>query len=194
MHRHRSIATQAAWLLAVAPALLGCHAGSVCNAPGATSGQIVNTESSEAYRTLIAAKGGGDAPHMACRAETVIPTTVVMVGLPTQLDPMDPGDQARNGFAGPTLHTAQSSKKGSDMPGPGTNINPMMHPTPEFMRAAQGEYRVLGVGRGVDTEDCGKTALQACNDAVDAYCRRAQMNRPIGIICQLSQNQDYCHQ
>jgi hypothetical protein len=171
-------------------ALLGCHAGSVCNPPGSTNGQFVNTENSQAYASQVAAQKGGDPPHMACRAETVIPTTLVMVGLPTQLNPMDPGDQAKNGFEGPTLHHTSGKP---DVEGPGTRIDPRLHPTPEFMSMAQGEYRVLGVGRGVDRDDCGKAALQACNDAVDAYCKRAQMVRPNGIVCQLAQNQEYCH-
>jgi hypothetical protein len=188
MHRYRTVFSPATPLIAMASALFGCHGASVCNPPGATSGQIVNTESSEAYRTLIAAKGGGDAPHMACRAETVVPITVVMVDLPTKLEPTDPSDQARHGFEGPALWTTQHG----DKPGPGTHIDPRLHPTSEFMRPTQGQYRVLGVGRGVDEEDCGKTALQACNDAVDAYCRQQQMNRPLGITCQLAQNQEYC--
>jgi hypothetical protein len=190
MHRSRTVSARAASLLALSSALFGCRVGSVCNPPGATTGQIVNTESSEAYRTLVAAAGAGNAPHMACRAETVVPVTVVMVGLPTKLDPTDPSDQARHGFEGPALWTTQHG----DVPGPGTKIDPRMHPTPEFMRPAQGQYRVLGVGRGVDQEDCGKTAMQACNDAVDAYCKQQQMNRPVGIICQLAQDQEYCRQ
>jgi hypothetical protein len=189
MHHSRTILAGGALLLAVASALFGCHAGSVCNPPGATSGEIVSAESSEAYRVLISATDGGDAPHMACRAEAVIPSTVVLVGSPIELNPVDPSEQGRNGYAGPRTDNIGHSHNSKAQ---AFSIDPRLYATPEHLRASPVEYRVLGVGRGVDQEDCGKTALQACNDAVDAYCKLARMDRPLNIICQLAQDQEYC--
>lgn len=57
----------------------------------------------------------------------------------------------------------------------------------------QGSYRVLGFGRGVDRDDCGRAAVQACNEAAEWYCLKANMVRPTGVICQLSENQEYCN-
>jgi hypothetical protein len=53
-------------------------------------------------------------------------------------------------------------------------------------------YRALGVGRGVDADDCGKTALVACDGIVDAYFLKMRQVRPLGIVCQLSDLQEYC--
>jgi hypothetical protein len=48
------------------------------------------------------------------------------------------------------------------------------------------------VGRGIDRDDCGNSAMQACNDAIDAYFKQQQANRPVGIVCRLSENQESC--
>jgi hypothetical protein len=147
------------WVMAIVAA--GCHAGSVCNPPGSTQGQFVNTESSAAYKSSLAAKNGADTPHIGCKAEANIPVTLqVMVN-----DSVTGG----NGLVDPRLKSPANNKA-----------------------AANGEYRVLGVGRGVDREDCGNIAMQACNDAVDAYFKQQQGDRPIGIVCRLSENQESC--
>jgi hypothetical protein len=53
-------------------------------------------------------------------------------------------------------------------------------------------YHVLGVGRGVDRDDCAQTALVACDGIVDAYFLRMRQVRPLGIVCQLRESQEYC--
>jgi hypothetical protein len=154
-----------AWNVALASTLAGCHAGSVCNPPGSTQGQIVNVEASTSYLSRVAAENGA-AAHMACKAEANIPITLqVMV---------------------------QDNVTGNL--GRGPHVDPRMYSPPNNRDLATGEYRVLGVGRGIDRDDCGNTALQACSDAIDAYFKLQQANRPVGIVCRLSENQDACRQ
>jgi hypothetical protein len=162
-----------------APVLEGCRTGSVCNPPGSTLGQIVKMDESKAYRSRADAQNGGDTPHLACRAEATIPTATLMAN-PTGSTGNGPGS------AQGVDPRAPMGKGYFHMGGPGGT------PPPQDVTLAEGEYRVLGVGRGVDREDCGQAALQACNEAIDAYCLRAQMVRPLGVVCQLAESQEYC--
>jgi hypothetical protein len=149
------------WTALAVVVAAGCHAGSVCHPPGSTQGQFVNTQSSAAYRSRVAAQNGADSPHMACKAEANIPVTLQVM--------VDDSVTAGNGKLDPRLQS------------PATN-----------RELAKGEYRVLGVGRGIDRDDCGNTAMQACNDAIDAYFKQQHGDRPIGIVCRLSENQESC--
>jgi hypothetical protein len=51
----------------------------------------------------------------------------------------------------------------------GTNLDPRVRPNAADVSAYEGLIRVMGLGRGIDPDDCGKAAMKACNDAVDAY-------------------------
>src|SRR4051794_35803744 len=55
-------------------AAVGCHAGSVCNPPGSTSGTISAMESSDGLNQR--AKSDGGVPYMGCSAQAKIPTTI----------------------------------------------------------------------------------------------------------------------
>jgi hypothetical protein len=150
------------WTALAVVVAAGCHAGSVCHPPGSTQGQFVNTQNSAAYRSRVAAQNGADTPHMGCKAEANIPVT-----LQVMVD-----DSVGGAGKGPLDPRLQSSANNRDQ--------------------ARGEYRVLGVGRGIDREDCGSTAMQACNDAIDAYFKQQHGDRPIGVVCRLSENQESC--
>jgi hypothetical protein len=164
-------------LLAFASGEAGCHAASVCSPTGASSGQIVREQNSAAYQTqVVAAQDGGAPAHVACRAEATIPTSISVVGDPERVNPMDPAA------------TAKQPRGGGGTPA----VDPRLVSKSTTKDTVTGEYRVLGVGRGIDHDDCGQTALAACNGAVDAYFLRAGQVRTLGVICQLSDNQEYC--
>src|SRR6185436_12451531 len=55
-----------------------------------------------------------------------------------------------------------------------------------------GDYRVMGVGRGVDADDCARAAVQACDDAIDSYWRKQLAVRPLGIPCRLLSENAQC--
>jgi hypothetical protein len=55
-----------------------------------------------------------------------------------------------------------------------------------------GKYRVLGLGRGMSEDDCGKVAVAACEEAIDAYWRKQNASRPIGEPCRLLDDRDRC--
>ncbi len=60
------------------------------------------------------------------------------------------------------------------------------------VNTVEGEYRVMGIGRGLAIDDCGPTALQACNDAIAAYYQAERAVRPILVPCHLLEGFDTC--
>jgi len=150
---------------AAAFALTGCQPTSACGPVGVTSGEIVRTANSAAYQGQVTSQNGAGLAHLACRAEATIDAIV----RPT----VDPQKDSSKDFYSP-------------------KTDPHLHVGAETTATQQGQYRVLGVGRGTDEEDCGKTAMQACNDAVDDYYRRARAVRAPDVKCQLNANQDHC--
>jgi hypothetical protein len=153
----------------LAAALPGCR--SLCGPPGATTGWIVREQNSDQYQGQIEGENATPPPHWACRADTDFPMTV--------------WDFATAGA--PKLAAAAS-------PARGDSRKPSLDVEQPAVRAApkQVVYHVLGVGRGVDRDDCARTALAACDGIVDAYFHRMQRVRPLGIVCQLSENLEYC--
>jgi hypothetical protein len=152
-------------------AAAGCQVGSVCNPPGATSGQISNIESSAAYQSRLGENAA--APHQGCRAEATIPVAGQTVKDRPDIMP--------------------SAARPDDRPNPsGVHVDPRVRPAPADMGGYQGQIRVLGVGRGIDPDDCGKTAVKACNDAVEAYFAHERLVRPLGINCALQEGQELC--
>jgi hypothetical protein len=93
----RSAAACAQWFLPTAPALEGCFAGSLCNPPGSTLGQIVKMDEFDAYRSRTVAQNGVGAPHIACRAEATIPTATTTTNANTAEgdDPLRPAGTNR---------------------------------------------------------------------------------------------------
>lgn len=165
----------------------GCHPPSVCGPAGAVSGQIVRAEASPGYRDQ-ASKQPPDAPqvpYFACRSEASIATTVSLAADAAR-DPNSPrGDEPENVARNQNPSQPRGYSPGAD---------PRLHAGSEFTgrRDEQGEYRVLGIGRGLDRDDCGKTALSACENAVNDYFLRNRAVRPLDVVCRLDENAEYC--
>jgi hypothetical protein len=134
----------------------------------------VLAKNSEAYLAEMN-KIGGDVPHVACRAETNIETQVLFLRN-SQLAPSDPHP------SGPYSSTQ-------------SNTNPYdsrIMPQKDNIGTFAGKLRVLGVGRGVNDDDCASAAMGACNEAVDAYYRKQNASRPIGEPCRVLDDRDRC--
>ena len=172
-------------LLASATASAGCVATSLCSptALAATSGTIVSSVTSPAYRAQLASKNGVESPHLACRAETTIPVTIAAVDDPRASDPGLDSQFSRPGSAqGPAeQHVGYSTKS-----------NPHLHGGSLTAATQQGQYRVLGLGRGTDHDDCANAAMVACDGAVEEYFRRTRTLRTPGIVCQVDANEERC--
>jgi hypothetical protein len=148
----------------------GCQPVSVCGPAGKVSGQIVRAESSRDLATQPGQTSpeSPQPPYFACRSEAVI---VAHVSYAT--------DSARD-----------SNPTGQYKPG----RDPRLHAGAENTGRGdeKGEYRVLGIGRGVDRDDCGKTAVHACEDAVNEYFALNRAVRPLDVVCRLDENPEYC--
>jgi hypothetical protein len=148
----------------------GCQPTSVCGPAGKVSGQIVRAESSPGLATQPGQTSPElpQPPYFACRSEAVI-VAHVSYATDSARDP-NPTGQYKPG-KDPRLHAgAENMGRGDE----------------------KGEYRVLGIGRGVDRDDCGKTALHACEDAVNEYFTLNRAIRPLDVICRLDENPEYC--
>ena len=109
---------------------------------------------------------------MACRAEAAIPVTLGFM---------------RENEAELCNHTAVCAQKN----GPDT----LMTPNTYLRRAettSEGNLRALGIGRGVDAADCGITAMQACDEAVDYYFAKEVIVRPATVTCILADDRVRC--
>jgi hypothetical protein len=160
---HRKLA------LSTALILTGCHTASVCEPAGATAGTIVRTKNSDAYVAEMN-RIGSDVEHVACRAESNIETQVLFL---------------RNADLAPQEGSAETK---SDS----TPYDPRVMMQRENVGKYSGKYRVLGVGRGINDDDCGKAAMAACDDAVDSYWRQQNAARPIGEPCRVLDDRDRC--
>jgi hypothetical protein len=151
-------------------AITGCHRLPICERPGVTTGQFVRAKTSFAY--LARSGKGKDPSHIACRAEATIPVTLgFMLENETEL----------------CNHTGVCAQRN----GPDTVITPNTYlRRPET--TSQGGLRALGLGRGVDARDCGKTALEACDEAVDYFFRKQSDTRPPIVVCALAADRTRC--
>jgi hypothetical protein len=169
------------------PASSGCHPSSACHAPGSTLGQIVKMDESTAYHERAAASNGAGAPYVACRAEATIPAAVLTpnTGATDFLDSRPPSQRDNSAEGGdPRIPTGKNYLR-VDSGGRGWVQQ-------SDVSLTQGQYRVLGVGRGVDAVDCRSAAVQACNEAVDAYAQHEHQVRPSGVACQAMGGEEYC--
>src|ERR1700749_5159832 len=121
--------------------IAGCHEQTACQPPSAGLGQVVSWTKSERYQAEIDKKQG-DVPHLACRAETTIKTMKAYIG------------ESEDGVP-----------EGKQAPPPGS-FDQRLLPAASNIHTVEGEYRVLGLGHGVEMEDFGKAALQACDRGV----------------------------
>jgi len=161
----------AAVLLVATAVTAGCHAGSACNPPGATSGQISSVQNSAAYQHRLAEQSGG-VPHVGCRSDATIPIAVQVMRERPDIVP--------------------SAARPDQRPTGESHVDSRVNPNPADLSTYQGQIRVLGVGRGIDADDCGKAALRACEGAVDAYFARERMVRSLGIVCSLREGNEMC--
>jgi len=159
------------WLTLGLAALLGaCHGTSVCEPPWSTSGQFVKLRNSPAYVEQMS-RVEADVPHTACRAEATIPTHKLFL---RETEPA-------------TYTAAPGMAVKSTTPYDVRVVTPR-----NVIGKFSGNYRVLGVGRGIDAEDCATAAIQACDDAIDAYWRKERAVRPIDIPCMVLADNERC--
>jgi hypothetical protein len=164
----------------------GCQPTSVCS-PGAlapTSATIVSSATSPTYRAQLASKDGVEPQHLACRAEAMISVTIAAVDDPAKSDP------GLNSELSPNQGKAQGQTE--QHLGYSQRTDPHLHGGSLTAATQQGQYRALGVGRGMDHDDCANAAMVACNGAVDEYFKRTRTLRTPGIVCQLNANDDVC--
>jgi hypothetical protein len=164
----------------------GCQPTSVCS-PGAlaaTSATIVSSATSPTYRAQLASKNGVEPQHRACRAEATISVTIAAVDDPAKSDP------GLNSEFSPPLGKAQGQVE--QHVGYSQQSDPHLLGRSLTAATQQGQYRALGVGRGMDHDDCANAAMLACNGAVDEYFKRTRTLRTPGIVCQLNANEDVC--
>jgi hypothetical protein len=153
--------------------VLGCHGASVCEPPGSTSGVFVETRNSPAYIARMN-EASGDVPHVACRAESTVHTHVAYVR--NQLAP----------YADPETGKESQWRQST------TPYDPRILTPRENINLYEGQYRILGVGRGLDADDCAVAATDACNVAIEAYFRKRNAVRPLDIPCRVLEDRDTC--
>jgi hypothetical protein len=154
-------------------AFLGCHSASVCEPPGSTSGVFVETRNSPAYVARMN-EAAGDVPHVACRAESTVHTHVAF-SRGQNAPYMDP-----------------ETGRGSSWRQSTTEYDPRILTPRQNINLYEGQYRILGVGRGLDADDCAVAATDACNVAIEAYFRKQNAVRPLDVPCRVLEDRDVC--
>src|SRR5689334_2645248 len=129
--------------------LTSCHTPTACDPPGATAGTYVHAKNSEAYLAEMN-KVGGDVEHVACRAESNIEIQIQYL--------------RNNEVAG--FNPKQYGGTGAESRASTTPYDPRVMIQRENIGRYGGKYRVLGLGRGMSEDDCGKMAVAACDEAI----------------------------
>jgi HEAT repeat protein len=169
MANHQSLRTLGVLSVFSAAGMAGCHHTTMCEPTSAALGQIVTSGVSESYLAQVD-KTGADVPHLACKAEANIATTKLFL---RESEDANCDSTGKNCLGPPNL--------ASHMVAPRTNVH-----------TTQGEFRVLGLGKGIAIEDCGRTAISACNAGIDAYYQQQRAVRPPTIECRLADYQAAC--
>src|SRR6185503_1635022 len=159
----------------------GCHNTTLCEPASSTLGLIVTSGVSETYLAQVD-KMGADVPHLACKAETTLVTARAVL---------------RESEDGNCQSTGKSCLGGSALD---RRLMPLRITLPSsnsvestsHIQMLQGEFRVVGVGKGVSIEDCSRTALRACNVGVDAYYDQQRGPRPPTLGCRMADYQNRC--
>lgn len=179
MGRSAKSALYVMFSFAASSQLTGCRGFTLCDRPGVTTGQFVRAKTSNAY--IMRAER--DPSHVACRAEATIPITLgFMLEVDGELCNHNAVCVERNG--GDKIITPNTYRR-----------------SPET--TSQGGLRALGIGRGIDADDCGKTATQACYEAVDYFYAKeaagdanraagAVVQRPPTVVCILAADRVRC--
>jgi hypothetical protein len=130
----------------------------------------VKLRNSDAYLEQME-RASSDVPHVACRAEASI--------------------SAQHWYLRETEPTTMTIAPGIVVKSMTPYDQRILTPRGDIGKMA-GDYRVMGVGRGVDAEDCARAAVQACDDAIDGYWRKQLAVRPLGIPCRLLSENAQC--
>ena len=146
-----------------------CHNTTICEPTSAALGQVVTNGVSEEYLAKVD-KSGADVPHLACKAEANIATTKLYVR---------------------DTETETCNSQGTSCLGTPA-LDPHVTAAPVNVQTTQGEFRVLGIGKGIAIEDCGPTAIKACNAGIDAYYKLQRAVRPPTIECRLADYESTC--
>jgi HEAT repeat protein len=178
---HRSFRALGALAL-VCSGCAGCHNATLCEPTSPPLGQLVTSGISEQYLAEVD-KMDGDVPHIACEAETTIITPRVYV---------------RESEDGNCQSTGKYCLGGSDN-GYRNKTVPMNLPMDQTavesksaILVVQSEFRIVGIGQGITIEDCGETALRACNAGHDAYFDQQRGIRPLASGCRVAESQNMC--
>ena len=169
-----------------------CRGATVCEPPGATSDLLVHVRSSAGYRQRIVQQQG-DVPHVACRAEATIPTRKWR---------WRENEVAANSAPGGNVNGVRSHGGGAERvsrpPGNPSAIGEAVGLQDVANMGTFGrdyrmvDIRVMGVGRGMDDQDCAKAAVDACNQVIDAYWQREGGLRPVDIPCRALEGTERC--
>jgi hypothetical protein len=169
MANPRRFRTLRAFSVALGAAVVGCRGATLCEPTSAALGQVVTTNVSAVYLAAVD-KSGADVPHLACKAEANIWTAKLYVR-ETEDD--------------------NCSSSGKMCSGP-SNLPNSYFPAKSNVHMTQGEFRVLGIGKGIALADCSESALKACNAGIDAYYRQQRAVRPPTIECRTADYQNTC--
>ncbi|MET0594083.1 MAG: hypothetical protein ABW133_15390 [Polyangiaceae bacterium] len=155
-------------VLAAGGGIAGCHNATLCEPTSAAMGQVVTTGVSEEYLAQID-KAQVDVPHLACKAEANIATAKLFLRESEEVQCQDV--KGLNCIGSGDQRTLA----------PKANVHMM-----------QGEFRVLGIAKGIGMDDCGRSAIKACNAGIDAYYHQQRAVRPPTVECRLLDYQNFC--
>jgi hypothetical protein len=169
VHR-RSFEVMRWGFIAATATVVGCQAAPICEPPGSTAGVYTRVRNSDAYLQRMQ-QAESDVPHVACRADALVPVH-------------------RRIWQTTEINGANySSHSGEPMSG---GLDPRILMPMKSTSSAHGHFRIFGVGRGVDEDDCRAAALAACDEEIDKYWRREGAVRPIGTPCVIADFNDRC--
>ena len=169
---HRDFRTVGALSVLAVTGVASCHDMTICEPTSAGLGQVITSGVSEAYLAQVD-KSGADVPHLACKAETTIYVAKMYIR-----ESEESGCDSRNCLRpGWVDYRVMAPRTNQRMPN---------------LKMMEGEFRVLGIGKGVALEDCSQIAIAACNEGVSAYYRQQRAVRPPTIECRLADYQSAC--
>ncbi|HMI86853.1 MAG TPA: hypothetical protein VK550_22320 [Polyangiaceae bacterium] len=137
---------------------------------------------SETYLARVD-EAGADVPHIAREAETTIITTK------TYLNESEDGN---------CISTGKYCLGGSNfdrrmtMPLMNSVADTTLSESQSAFQIVRGEFRVVGIGKGIAIQDCSETALRACNAGLDAYYNQQRVVRPPIMTCRMADYQNTC--
>jgi hypothetical protein len=108
-----------------------------------------------------------DPPYVACKADTTIRSAELY---------LNDSEVERHSYEG----------------GASTSLDRRVLLPPEMLTTIAAEYRVVGLGRGIDANDCAREALFACNQLVAGYWQGRGAVPPVDQPCQLLDADERC--